>query len=119
MVVDDDFHSRQLLRFILSNAGYTVVEAQDGQDALEKLASTPTDLLILDVLMPKMDGFSTMEHIRETPRLANLPVIFLSSRADVTAEYTGLAAGAQQYLVKPFSVPALLQHIEELLAAPA
>lgn len=117
MVVDDDRHSRQLLQFILTNAGYSVIEAEDGLEALEKLESIQADLIILDVLMPKMDGFDTIYHIRENPRLADLPVIFLSSRADVSAEYTGLAAGAQQYMVKPFSVQALLQHIHDLLPA--
>lgn len=119
MVVDDDRHSRQLLQFILTNAGYSVIEAEDGLEALEKLESIQADLIILDVLMPRMDGFDTVHHIRETPRLADLPVIFLSSRADVSAEYTGLAAGAQQYLVKPFSVQVLLQHIHDLLPARA
>ncbi len=118
MVVDDDPNTRQLLHFILTNAGYAVTDAQDGLEALEKLEKKRPDLIILDVLMPNMDGFTTMYHIRAMPHLADLPVIFLSSRADVAAEYSGLAAGAQQYLVKPFSVPILLKHVGDLLAAP-
>jgi len=118
MVVDDDANTRRLLQFILSNAGYDVVEATDGLDALEKLETMRADLIILDVLMPNLDGLTTMQQMRMTPHLADLPVIFLSSRADVAAEYAGLAAGARQYLVKPFSVPALLQHVSDLLVTP-
>lgn len=118
MVVDDDANTRRLLKFILDHAGYDMIEAQDGMDALEKLQTSQPDLIILDVLMPNLDGFTTIHHIRANPQFAALPVIFLSSRADVAAENSGLAAGAQQYLVKPFSVPKLLQHIHDLLAAP-
>jgi DNA-binding response OmpR family regulator len=116
MVVDDDKHTRKLLHFILTNAGYEVIEAEDGLDALMQLETTRPQLVILDVLMPNLDGFSTIHRIRNNPELDGLPVLFLSSRADVAAEYSGLEAGAQEYMVKPFSVTILLQHIRNLLS---
>ena len=117
LVVDDDQHTRKLLQFVLTHDGHEVVEAEDGLDALRQLSRVRPDLVILDVLMPNLDGFSTLQQIRAKPQFKDLPIIFLSSRADVSAEYSGLAAGAQHYIVKPFKVQDLLQHIRDMLLA--
>ncbi len=116
MVVDDDPHTRQLLRIIFTRVGYEVIEAQDGLDALGQLEmNCCPHLVILDVLMPNLDGFTTMHYIRANPQFARLPVMMLSSRADVAAESIGLEAGAQDYLVKPFNLATLLQRVDNLI----
>jgi CheY-like chemotaxis protein len=115
MVVDDEELTRTLYKHVLVRAGYSVLEAGTGHEALELLATTRPDLIIMDVLMPGMDGFATLEQLRANPLMANLPVIFLSSRADVAAEYRGLASGAQRYLVKPISMLDLQKEVRQLL----
>jgi CheY-like chemotaxis protein len=116
MVVDDEDLTRQLLHHMLSRAGYIVVEAGNGQEALQQLAVILPDLIIIDVLMPHLDGFATIRQVRSNPQTAPIPVIFLSSRADVSAEYEGLKAGAQRYLVKPLGLTELVRQVQELLA---
>jgi DNA-binding response OmpR family regulator len=115
LVIDDEAMTRRLLYHCLTRAGYEVVEADNGQDALIKLETMRPDFIISDVLMPGMDGFDTVRNIRQMPEFVDTPVIFLSSRADTAAAYEGLESGAQKYLFKPFSVPELLDNIKELL----
>lgn len=115
LVIDDEALTRRLLHHCLTRAGYDVIEAENGQDALTKLESTHPDFIISDVLMPVMNGFETVKAIREMPEFVHTPVIFLSSKADTDAEHRGLESGAQKYLFKPFGVPDLLANIEELL----
>lgn len=115
LVIDDEALTRRLLQHCLTRAGYDVIEAQDGSDALTKLESATPDFIISDVLMPGMNGFDTVRNIREIPEFAHTPVIFLSSRADTDASLKGLESGAQKYLFKPFSVLELLSSVEELL----
>lgn len=116
LIVDDEEMTRHLLSHILSRAGYKVIEAGNGQEALQQLVTMLPDLIIMDVLMPHLDGFSTIRQIRADPRTIHVPVIFLSSRADVSAEHEGFAAGAQRYLVKPIGLTELVNHVQELLA---
>ena len=115
LVIDDDPLTRRLFHHCLTRAGYDVVEAQHGQEALAKLETIRPDFIISDVLMPGINGFDTVRSIRGMPAFEQTPVIFLSSRADTAAEYQGLESGAQRYLYKPFSVPDLLADIAELL----
>ncbi len=116
MIVDDEELTRRLLSHVLSRAGYTVVEAGNGQVALQQIALRQPDLIIMDVLMPHLDGFAAIREIRANPSTSHVPVIFLSSRADVLAEQEGLAAGAQLYLVKPVGLAELVKYVQELLA---
>ena len=115
LVIDDEALTRRLLHHCLTRAGYEVIEADNGQDALIKLQSTHPDFIISDVLMPDMNGFDTIQAIRELPEFVHTPVVFLSSRADTDASHKGLEYGAQKYLFKPFGVQDLLATIEELL----
>ncbi|MBE2221600.1 MAG: response regulator [Anaerolineae bacterium] len=115
LVIDDEDLTRKLLYHCLTRAGYEVIEAENGVEALTKLETIQPDCIISDVLMPGMNGFETLQHIREIPKLASTPVIFLSSRADTDAEYRGLETGAQKYLFKPFNVSGLLETVEMLL----
>jgi two-component system chemotaxis sensor kinase CheA len=116
LVVDDALTIRELQRSILERAGYEVVTAAGGQEALELLAEEPADLVLTDVEMPGMDGFVLTEIIRGSPRHGALPVLILTSRTDEDDRRRGLEAGADAYLVKAtFDEHALLTAIAGLL----
>ena len=119
LIVDDEALTRQLLRLLLHRAGYEVAEAVDGQDALEQLRATRPRLIILDLLMPRLDGCATLRQIRANPQTRHIPTLMLSSRADCAAEAVGIATGAQAYIKKPFNCAALLAQIKAVLGATA
>ena len=115
LVVDDDPMKRQLLRLILERAGFGVAEAADGTEALLSLENTVPDLMTLDVMMPRMDGFAVCERVRENPKTAGLPIIIVSARADGGSIREGLAAGANRYLPQPVMPDKLINTVNELL----
>jgi DNA-binding response OmpR family regulator len=111
-VVDDDAEIRLLLKELLSRAGYRVEEAADGRTALRQLFETPPSLVILDVTMPDMDGYQTLERIRD---LSDVPVIMLTARTQELERVRGLASGADDYVPKPFGRQELLARVQALL----
>lgn len=102
MVVDDSATTRRFVAFALRACGLQVLTAADGQDALEKLAAIPVDLVITDLNMPKLDGFGLVRALREDGDYAALPVIILSSLSKQEDIDRGLDLGATAYLTKPF-----------------
>jgi DNA-binding response OmpR family regulator len=112
LVVDDDEDIRTLLRELLERAGYTVDEADNGRAALRHLFSNAPALVILDVTMPEMDGYQTLERIRD---LSEVPVIMLTARTQELEKVRGLSAGADDYVAKPFGRQELLARVEALL----
>lgn len=100
---------------MLVRAGFDVVEAESGYDALEKVEAYHPDLLVLDVMMPGMDGFAVCEKLRREPDTATLPIIMLSAKADVDSVKRGLDVGADLYLAKPISHDELTRHVREVL----
>lgn len=102
LVVDDSGATRKFIAFALRAMGCTVVMAQDGQEALEKLAHTPVDLVITDLNMPKLDGFALVEAIRSDREIGTVPIIILSSLTSDQEVSQGLHLGADSYLTKPF-----------------
>lgn len=112
LVVDDDVELVGLLQFALANAGYEVVTAFDGASALEQFATHAPDLVVLDVNLPRLDGFEVLEALR---RDSTVPVMMLTVRADEEDEVRGLDLGADDYLRKPFSPRALLARVRALL----
>ncbi|MFH8384832.1 response regulator transcription factor [Kitasatospora sp. NPDC018058] len=113
LVVDDDPMLSELLETTLGLAGYRVVTADSGAAALRAYRATPVDLLVLDVMLPDLDGFAVCRRLIESG--AQLPVLFLTARDSVEDRVTGLAVGADDYLTKPFSVPELLARVHALL----
>ena len=113
LVVDDDPDVRDSLRRALGYAGYAVATAVNGADALASVSRSPVDLIILDVLMPMLDGFDTCRALRERGNAT--PVIVLTARDAVDDRVTGLEAGADDYLVKPFALRELLARVNALL----
>lgn len=116
LVVDDEDMTRKLLRLMLERDGYAIVEAEDGVRALEEIAKQQPDIVILDVMMPNMDGFTLCQMVRSQPQTADLPIIMLSARSQLEAVRAGIQAGANRYMTKPISKPELVQMIEELLS---
>jgi two-component system OmpR family response regulator len=118
LVVDDDGHIREVVRFALEKAGHRVAEAADGRAALDVfLAGTP-EVVILDILMPEMDGIEVCRRLRQTSRV---PILFLSSRDDELDRVLGLEIGGDDYVTKPFSPRELVARVKAILrrAAPA
>lgn len=110
VVVEDDDSIRRGLVDALSYSGYTVHEASDGQMGLELCLSVDADLVLLDIMMPKMDGLTVLKELRK-PK-PDVPVIFLTARGEETDRISGLKLGADDYIVKPFSLDELIARIE-------
>jgi len=117
LVVDDDDDIRLLLQELLSGAGYGVETAADGRVALRRFYENPSDVVVLDLSMPELDGFETLERLRD---LSDVPVILLTARSGEIDKVRGFRAGADDYVVKPFGRQELLARVEALLRrAPA
>lgn len=118
LVVDDEEMTRDLLRLMLKGTGFTIHEAEDGYIALEQVAACKPDIMILDVMMPGLDGLAVCRALRAQPQTADLPVIMLSAKTTPTAIQEGLDAGADKYLTKPVGFKELLSNIQEVLGQP-
>ncbi len=112
LVVDDEPHARQLLQVNLASAGYRVLTAQDGQEALEIVRRELPDLVILDLMLPKMDGYTVCRRIRS---FSNVPVIMLTARSSQVDLIHGFEVGADDYLTKPFDMTELLMRVQAVL----
>ena len=110
MLIDDDCGVHTLIKRILEDAGYSYCGAYGGEEGLEMLSTEHPDLLLLDVMMPGMNGFDVCKSIREKGR--RIPVVFLSAKGDIVDKSIGFKAGGDDYVVKPFSSEELLLRIE-------
>ena len=117
LVVDDDRMTQMLLRRNLTQAGYEVESAGGGEEALAKVRATPFDLVILDFMMPGMDGNEAIERIRKMPEYAHLPVVFLTAQAMPGDRERSLTAGASEYVTKPVDLDRLLTVMRSWLPA--
>ena len=118
LVVDDEPSIVALLRLTLEQQGYPVDTAANGVEALQKIIARKPRLLILDVMMPEMDGFELLRHVRDEPDLADLPVIVLTAKSQDADVATGYEAGADMYLTKAFHPDELLRFVRRLLPPP-
>ena len=112
LVVEDDPHISDLLRMYLEKEGFQVLLAADGGQGLEMFRQTPPDLVLLDLMLPVMDGWAVCARIRETSKV---PIIMLTAKSDVTDRITGLEMGADDYVGKPVKPRVLLARIRALL----
>lgn len=112
LVVDDEQLYRHLLRVNLEAEDYEVITATNGEEALDMMSSAQPDLVLLDVMMPNLDGFSTCERIRQ---FSNVPIIMLTARGEENDRVRGLNAGADDYVVKPFSATELIARVRAVL----
>jgi CheY-like chemotaxis protein len=116
LVVDDEPLTQDLLRLMLEPAGFRVTGAEHGLEALQKIQQSKPDIMILDVMMPHMDGITVCRKVRSNPETADLPIVMLSGKTHLNAVEEGIEAGANRYLAKPMSRNDLIQNLREVLA---
>lgn len=117
MTVDDSATMRQMVKLTLSEAGYAVVEASDGRDALAKLDGCAVDLVLTDVNMPNMNGIELTRQLRSRPGFGRTPILLLTTESDPGKKNEGRTAGATGWIVKPFSQEQLLAIVAKVLPA--
>ena len=115
LVADDDADVRELVVFRLERAGYRVVTAADGQEAVEVALERSPDVCVVDVMMPKLDGYQVTERLRATPALAEVPIVLLTASVQDVAVDRGYEAGASDYIKKPFAPAELLERVAAAL----
>ncbi|MEO8875017.1 MAG: response regulator, partial [Polyangiaceae bacterium] len=115
LVVDDNAHNRALAEAHLSASGYGVRQASGGEEALEAFAESTPDLVLLDVIMPRMDGFETCSKIRKLRRGADVPIVFLTALTDVSSHQRAMDSGVDDFLTKPINRTELLLRVRSLL----
>ena len=115
LVVDDEIYIVHILDFSLGMEGYSVVTALDGEQALEKVAQQKPDLIVLDIMMPKLDGYETCKALKSKDETKDIPVILLSAKGRNVDQKTGFEVGADDYITKPFSPRKLVERINSIL----
>jgi len=115
MTADDSASIRQMVNFTLSNEGYEVVEAVDGQDALDKLDNTKVDMLITDLNMPNMDGIELIRQTRTRSQYRFVPIVMLTTESQESRKQEGKRAGATGWIVKPFKPDQLIGVVKKVL----
>jgi len=119
LAVDDEPELTELMRFHLVKAGYDVVTAANGWEAIASVRKRRPDIILLDLMLPDLDGFGVCEILRRDPLTAIIPIIIISAWASTDSRNLGLELGALDYIVKPFSPPDLVQRVNRLMEARA
>jgi len=115
LIVDDEAANRGLVRKVLEPLGYTVGEAADGEEAVAEVAARPPDLVLLDLIMPKMDGYAVLRAIKSDPRTRLIPVVMLTSHDQLVEKIRAVQIGVDDYLVKPFNITELTARVKSLV----
>jgi two-component system alkaline phosphatase synthesis response regulator PhoP len=115
LVVDDEIYIVHILDFSLGMEGYEVITALDGEQALEKVKTEKPDLIVLDIMMPKLDGYEVCKNIKSSADTQHIPVILLSAKGRNVDQKLGFDVGADDYITKPFSPRKLVERINQLL----
>jgi DNA-binding response OmpR family regulator len=115
LAADDDEDILELIAFRLEHSGYTVLQAHDGQEALDLARTSRPDLAVLDVMMPKIDGFEVTRRLREDDSTTRIPIILLTARTQEADVQRGFDAGADDYIRKPFSPQELRARVQAIL----
>jgi len=119
LVVEDDPASLRLTQYLLEHKGYEVITAQNGLEGLKKARGEAPDLVMLDVMLPGIDGFDICYHLRAEPKTAKLPIIMLSAKAREVDRDAGIKVGVDAYITKPASPADILSKVEDLLGQKA
>jgi DNA-binding response OmpR family regulator len=115
LIAEDERDIRDLITFTLRFAGYDVVAVSNGEEAVTATHNELPDLVLLDVRMPRMTGYEACEIIKADPATANIPVVFLSAKGQEAEVAAGIDAGAEEYIIKPFSTDELTAHVGSIL----
>ncbi|MDX2306101.1 MAG: response regulator [Microscillaceae bacterium] len=119
LIVDDEPNILMSLEFLMKKQGYKVFIARDGHEALDIIRQETPDLIILDIMMPEVDGYEVCRHIRESNEFSQTRIVFLSAKSKSSEIEKGYQIGADLYITKPFSTRNLVKSIQELLLDPA
>src|SRR5580704_12220128 len=119
LVVDDEPDALELIKFNLKGAGYDVATAADGEEALKKARQLLPDLIVLDLMLPEVDGLEVCKILRRDPRVSSIPIIMLTAKAAEIDRVLGLELGADDYVTEPFSPRELMLRVKRLLRAGA
>jgi len=117
LVVDDDLDIVETIVFMLRSRGFNVITAYDGSEGLIKVRERQPDIIILDLMMPQMDGFEMCHKLKNDEATKNIPVIVLTARSDSEARYKAHKSAADDYIVKPFDLPTLVTKINKFLSS--
>ncbi|MEM6346161.1 MAG: response regulator transcription factor [Bacteroidota bacterium] len=115
LIVDDEIDILDLLEYNLEKEGYEVIKAMDGEEAIATAAKTKPDLILLDIMMPRLDGIETCRRLRELPDMEQVYVVFLTARSEEYSEVAGFEAGADDYIAKPIKPRVLLSRIRAIM----
>ncbi len=115
LVVDDDEHTRGLLKDLCESTGFRVITAEDGNAAIDRITDSRPDLVLLDLMMPRRDGFSVLRAVRENAAWVDLPIILLTAMGDMDGKIKGMELGADDYVTKPFKLVELQTRINSAL----
>lgn len=117
LIVDDEPNIVMSLEYLFKKEGFQVFIARDGEEALETIIHNMPDLILLDVMMPKVDGYQVIKYLKARAELRNIKVIFLSAKSKTLDIAKGLSLGADKYISKPFSTKKLVKEVKELVNA--
>ncbi len=115
LIAEDERDIRELVSFSLQFGGFTVVQAANGAEAVEQALKELPDLILMDVRMPKMTGYEACRQMKTIPEVRDIPVVFLSAKGQETEIQTGLEAGAEEYILKPFAPDELVKQVQAVL----
>ena len=115
LVIDDEEYIQHILNFSFGAEGYEVVTAADGEEGIRKAKSEKPDIIVLDIMMPKMDGYEACKRLKSDPSTKNIPVILLTAKGREVDRKLGSQAGADDYVVKPFSPGRLIERVEGMM----
>ena len=115
LIVDDEPNILLSVEFLMQREGHEVLTASDGQEALDQLASSRPDLMILDVMMPRKNGFEVCAEVRANPAFSDMPILMLTAKGREAEMHKGISLGADAYITKPFSTHELVAKVLELL----
>ena len=116
LIIEDDPATQRLVDYSLKQEGYQIITASNGLEGIRKALKESPDLIILDVMLPGMDGFEICYRLRSEPATANLPILMFSAKAQEIDKDTGIKVGADDYLTKPSAPSDIVNHVEKLLA---
>jgi twitching motility two-component system response regulator PilH len=115
LVVEDSITQRELISDLLKGTGLNVIVAIDGQDAIDQLLNISPDVVVLDIVMPRMNGYEVCRRIKSDPKTQNVPVVMCSSKGEEFDRYWGMKQGADAYIAKPFQPTELIGTVKQLL----
>lgn len=115
LIVDDSSTLREMISGLLIKSGMTVLEAQDGREAKEKIQANRPDLVVLDIVMPKLNGYELCRWVKNNPATEDIPVVICSSKGEEFDRYWGMKQGADAYIAKPFHPTEMVETVKQLL----